>query len=76
MDKQDKIVKLFTGEDIMISRLKHELETAGINPLVQDGFKQGIAAGFGGGVPSAIDIFVSESDFPKAQEILKAITEE
>ena len=76
MDKQSKLVKLFTGEHVMISRLKQELETAGINPLIQDGFKQGIAAGFGGGVPSAIDIFVSESDLPKAHEILKAITEE
>ncbi len=76
MDKQSKIVKLFTGDDLMISWLKQELETAGINPLIQNGFQQGIAAGFGGGVPSAIDIFVSESDLPKALEILKAITEE
>ncbi|HYQ59120.1 MAG TPA: DUF2007 domain-containing protein [Draconibacterium sp.] len=76
MDKQNKLVKLFTGEHITISRLKQELETAGINPLIQDGFKQGVEAGFGGGVPSAIDIFVSESDLPKANEILKAITEE
>ncbi|WP_319482074.1 DUF2007 domain-containing protein [uncultured Draconibacterium sp.] len=76
MDQQDKIVKLYTGEDVVISRLKQELEAAGINPMIRDGFKQGLAAGFGEGVPSAIDLFVVEADFPKAQEILKAITEE
>lgn len=76
MDKQDKIVKLFTGDEVVISRLRQELETAGINAMKKDGFKQGLAAGFGEGVPSAIDLFVVEADFPRAQEILKAITEE
>ncbi|QIA09258.1 putative signal transducing protein [Draconibacterium halophilum] len=76
MKKQDKIVKLYTGDEILISRLKQELEVAGINPMIKDGFKQGLAAGYGEGVPSAIDLFVVESELQKAQEILKAITEE
>ncbi|WP_321376197.1 DUF2007 domain-containing protein [uncultured Draconibacterium sp.] len=75
MDKQDKIVKLLTGDEVVISRLKQELETVGINAMIKDGFKQGLAAGFGEGVPSAIDLFVVEADLPRAQEILKAITE-
>ena len=43
--------------------------------MVKDGFKRGIEAGIGGGVPSLIDIFVTKADFEKANEIIKAITE-
>ncbi len=76
MNDNDKLVKLYTGDDVTVSRLKQELEATGINVLITDGFKQGLAAGFGEGVPSAIDIFVLEEDFEKANEIVNAITEE
>lgn len=73
---EDKVVLLYTGGDVIINRIKQELESKGIFCLIQDGFKQGIEAGFMGGVPSAIKLFVDENDLPKAQEIVKAITEE
>jgi hypothetical protein len=76
MEQQDKIVKLITGDDVIINRVKQELEAAGINALIKDRFKQGLAAGYGDGVPSAIDLLVVDTDFPQAQEILKALTEE
>ena len=63
MQEQEEVVKLYTGNEIIISRIKTELETEGITSLVKDGFKQGIEAGFVGGVPSAIDIFVTGKDF-------------
>lgn len=70
-----EMVLLHTGGEVIIARLKSELEMKGIFCIVKDGFRQGIEAGFGGGVPSAIDIFVRESDFEKANNILTAITE-
>jgi len=73
---EDKVVLLYTGGDVIINRIKQELESNGIFCLIQDGFKQGLEAGFMGGVPSAIKLFVDESDLTKAQEIVKAITEE
>uniref|UniRef100_UPI003217FFE5 putative signal transducing protein n=1 Tax=uncultured Draconibacterium sp. TaxID=1573823 RepID=UPI003217FFE5 len=73
---QNGLVKLYTGLEIIINRIKFELESEDIKCLIKDGFKQGIEAGFGGGVPSAIDIFVTEKDFAKAGELVKAITEE
>lgn len=76
MNENDGLIKLYTGGDVVISRIKQELDVAGINSLVKDGFKQGLAAGFGEGVPTAIDIFVTEEDFEKASEIVKALTEE
>jgi len=72
----DNIVKIYTGGDLMINRIKQELFQQGINCLIKDGFKQGIAAGFVGGVPSAIDLFVNDSDLEKALEIVQAITQE
>ncbi|RIJ50437.1 DUF2007 domain-containing protein [Maribellus luteus] len=72
---EDKIVKLYTSSDVIISHIKQELESKDIFCLIKDGFGQGINAGFVGGVSSAIDLFVRESDLDEAIEIVKAITE-
>lgn len=76
MSENNNLVKLYTGGDVIINRVKQELEEAGIKSMVKDGYKQGLAAGFGDGVPSAIDIFVVESDFERANEIVKGIIED
>jgi len=73
---EDNVVKIYTGGDVIINRLKDELEAQGIYSLIKDRYKQGLAAGYGDGVPSAIDLFVLESDQEKALEVVKAITEE
>lgn len=75
MSKSNELVLLYTGRKIIIERIKAELELNGIFSIVKDGFRQGIEAGFGGGIPSAINLFVSESNLEKAQEILNAIIE-
>jgi len=73
---EDNVVKLYTGGDVIINRIKQELESKGISCLIKNGFRQGIEAGFVGGVPSDIDLFVLESDLGRAVEIVKAIVEE
>lgn len=73
---EDKLVKLYTGAKVIVSRIVAELETQGIHSILKDGFRQGIEAGYGGGVPSAIDIYVVEEDLKNATEIVKALTEE
>ena len=75
MGKQERLVKLYTGGDIIINRIKNELEAKGIKSLLKDGYRQGLGAGFGEGVPSAIDIFVVEADLEKAIEIVNVIVE-
>lgn len=76
MHENDGLVKLYNGGDVIINRIKHLLEAEGINSMIKDGFKQGLAAGYGDGVPSAIDIFVTDEDFEKANKIVNAITKE
>lgn len=72
----DKIVKIYSGGDLIINRIKQELEAQGIASMIKDGFKQGIQAGFAGGVPSAVELFVVKGDLENALEIVKVITEE
>ena len=76
MTEKNGLVLVYTGNDIIISRIKHELELKGINSIVKDGFNAGLSAGFGGGIPSAVDLFVTEDDFEQANEIVEAIATE
>jgi hypothetical protein len=75
MDDSSEIVKVYTGTEITIALLKSELEKAGIVPLLKDDFASGVASGFFGGAPSAIDLYVQESDLKRAEPILRAFME-
>ncbi len=75
MNDKDKIVLVYTGREVIIERIRVNLEMEGINSIKKDGFRQGINAGFVVGTPSAIDLFVIETDFKKATEIINAIVE-
>lgn len=75
MENDDKIILIYTGDLVTVEHLKVELEAKGIFSMVENGYQQGMNAGFAGGIPSAINLFVSESDVEKAFEIIKAITE-
>jgi len=73
MGDRDELVHLFTGSEVDVERLKSELEANGIKVLIRNDFQSGVMAGFGGGVPPDIDIYVASSDEGKAKEIMKAI---
>lgn len=64
-------MKAYTGTEITVMLLKSELEKAGISSIVQNDFQSGISAGFGGGVPSAIDLYISESDRDIADPVIE-----
>ena len=73
MNEKDKLVLVYTGTEIAITRIESELEKEGIFSLKKDGFKDGIKAGFGGGVPSAIELYVLENDTAKTLEIIQSM---
>lgn len=73
MNNSDGIVLGYTGGEVNVQRIKTELEIQGIESIVRDGFKEGIAAGFGGGIPSNIELYVNQSDVENAKEIIKII---
>ncbi|WP_423126643.1 putative signal transducing protein [Gaoshiqia sp. Z1-71] len=66
-----KLVRVYTGSEISVLLLKGELENIGVSALIKNDFSSGIAAGFAGGVHSAIDLYIHESDFNEAEPFIQ-----
>jgi hypothetical protein len=62
MKEKDKTIRVFSGTVLIVNLIKVELEKNGISGIIQNDFNSGVLAGFSGGVPSAIDLFIQESD--------------
>ena len=70
MKKEDKLIRVFSGSQISVILLKGELENIGIKSIIQNDFDTGLSAGFFGGGPSAIDLFIQEFDMKEAEPII------
>ncbi|MDX8340782.1 DUF2007 domain-containing protein [Draconibacterium sp. IB214405] len=75
MTQMNKTIKVFTGSEVQIALIKGELENQGISSLIKSDFNSGVAAGFSGGVPSAIDLYIESSDIEKATPIINGLME-
>ena len=76
MDDHSKHVRLFTGSLIEIQRLQLDLDDQQIPSMVKNNFQSGLRAGFYGGSPSQVELFIYEEDMEKAEGILEAFREE
>jgi len=76
MDDHSKHVRLFTGSLIEIQRLQLDLDDHQIPSMVKNNFQSGLRAGFYGGSPSQVELFIYEEDMEKAEGILEAFKEE
>lgn len=76
MDDQSKHIKLFTGSLIEIQRLQIDLDDQEIPSMVKNNFQSGLRAGFYGGSPSQVQLFIYEEDQEKAQPILESFKEQ
>jgi len=70
MEKENDLIRVYSGTEISIALLKEELEENGIAAMIQNDYQSGIAAGFYGGGTSAIDLFIQESDLKAAEPII------
>jgi hypothetical protein len=70
MATRDKLVKIYTGTEITVLLLKGLLEEIGVNSTIQNQYKSGVEIGFIGGVQSAIDLYIQQSDFEKAEDVI------
>ncbi|MCW3788281.1 putative signal transducing protein [Plebeiibacterium sediminum] len=70
MTQMNDTIKVFTGSEVTVAMIKGELENQGISSLIKSDFKSGIAAGFSGGVPSAIDLYIESKDVERATPII------
>lgn len=70
MEEGTKLVRIYTGTEILINILKDELEQSGIAAMVKNEFQSGVVSGFAGGAPAATDLYIQESDVEKAVPIV------
>jgi len=71
MTEKDQVIRVYTGTEISVILLKGRLEEIGILSVIQDDNKSGVEAGFVGGVKSAVDLLIKQSDFKKAEPLIK-----
>jgi len=70
MENGNDLIRVFSGTEMSVNLLKDELETNGISAMIQNDFQSGITAGFFGGGTSAVDLYIQESDFKNAEQII------
>jgi hypothetical protein len=58
-----------------VNILKDELEKSEISSMIRNDFNSGVCAGFSGGVPSSVDLFIQEIDLEKAEPIVNEFRE-
>ena len=71
MKEKNKLVKVYTGTEVTVLLLKKLLEEIGVTSTIQNNYKSGIEVGFVGGVQSAIDLFIQQSDFETAEPLIR-----
>jgi hypothetical protein len=76
MKKGNNLIRVFTGTEVLVILLKERLEEVGISALIKDDFQSGITVGFVGGVPSAIDLYIQESDLLEAEPIINEFVQD
>ena len=75
MKDNSNLIRVYSGTELTVNLLKVELEKFGISSMIQNDFNSGVSAGFSGGVPSSIDLFIQELDLDKAESILSEFRE-
>ncbi len=75
MEDKSNLIRVYSGTELTVNLLKDELEKFGISSMIQNDFNSGVSAGFSGGVPSSIDLFIQESDWSKAELIVQEFRE-
>ena len=75
MEKKSNLIRVYSGTELTVNLLKDELEKSGISGMIRNDFNSGLSAGFSGGVPSAIDLFIQELDLEKAEPIIREFRE-
>lgn len=75
MKEKSNLIRVYSGTELTVNLLKDELNNFGISSMIQNDFNSGISAGFSGGVPSSVDLFIQEFDMEKAAQILREFSE-
>jgi hypothetical protein len=70
MKTQKDLIRIYTGTEVSVILLKGELEEKGISSMIKNDFQSGNVAGFFGGIPSAVDLYIRETDAVMAESVV------
>lgn len=76
MKNGDNLIRVFTGSEVLVIILQDWLEEVGISSLIKNDYQSGITVGFVASVPSAVDLYIQESDLREAEPIINKFIED
>lgn len=72
MSSEENYKRVYTGPETNVQYLQELFEEAGISNRARNDFDSGLRAGFGGGLPGQVQLFVIASHFNEADKIARA----
>jgi hypothetical protein len=66
MKKTDNLIRVYTGPEVLVFILKDKLEETGISTTIQNDSNDDFLRG----VPTAIDLYIQQFDFKKAEPVI------
>jgi hypothetical protein len=64
------LMKIFSGSEILALALQAKIEEIGVSTIVKNNIQSANIAGFGGS-GQAVEVFIQEVDFGKANEVIE-----
>lgn len=71
MSEEESYKRVYTGPETNVQYLQELFEKAGIHSRVRNDFDSGLRAGFGGGLPGQVLLFVLQSHYDEAVKIAR-----
>lgn len=65
------LIKIFSGSEILALQLKDKLESIALNVVIKDNIQSARLGGFGS-ADLAVELFIQETDFHKANPVIEA----
>ena len=72
MSSEDTFKHVYTGSEVNIQYLQELFSKASIPSRVKNDFDSGLRAGFGGGLPGQVQLYVPASHRVEAEAIVRA----
>ena len=64
------LMKVFSGSEILALALQEKIEEAGVNTLIKNNIQSARLGGFGD-LGQAVEVFIQETDFNKANLVIE-----
>lgn len=71
MSTEDDYKRVYTGSEVNVQYLEDLLQQENIGTRVRNDFDSGLRAGFGGGLPGQVQLFVLSEQFEQAITIVE-----